>query len=461
VNLQQFILILQARWRIVVGTLGVTVAVALLVSLILPNQYTATTSVVVDVKSPDPIAGIVLPAMAMPGYMATQVDIINSDRVAQNVVKMLKLDQNPQAIASWKEATEGKGRIEVWLSELLEKKLDVKPSRESNVISISFKASDPVFAAAVANGFAQAYIEANIDLRADPAKQYATWFEQQSKVLRDRLGAAQGKLSAYQQAHGIVATDERLNFENQKLNELQTQLVLAETQVADASSKENSGDGDTVQEVMQNPVVLQLRADIDRMEAKLQESGGNLGKNHPQYIRQQAEIASLKQKLANETAQINTSLATSNRVGRGKAVELKAALETHKKRILEIKQQHDEISVLEREVESAQKDYEVVSQRYTQSNLESRSTQTNVSVLTPASEPIVPSSPKIVLNTLLSIFLGSLLGVGSAFVLELLDRRIRAAEDFEVGLGIPVLATISAPPEAKPAFRLWRKPHPA
>ena len=51
----------------------------MVISLLLPKQYTANTSVVVDVKSPDPIAGMVLPGLASPAYMATQIDIINSE----------------------------------------------------------------------------------------------------------------------------------------------------------------------------------------------------------------------------------------------------------------------------------------------------------------------------------------------------------------------------------------------
>ena len=85
-TLQQFLLILSARARLVFYTLLVTVAATLVVSLLLPKQYSASTAVVVDVKSPDPIAGVFLPGLILPGYMATQVDIITSDRVAQRVV---------------------------------------------------------------------------------------------------------------------------------------------------------------------------------------------------------------------------------------------------------------------------------------------------------------------------------------------------------------------------------------
>jgi chain length determinant protein EpsF len=450
-NLQQFLLILLARRRVALLTLLGTVLTTLVVSLIWPSSYTGSTSVVIDVKSPDPVAGMVLQGMIAPGYMATQVDIINSDRVSQRVVKLLKLDQVPAIQQQWKDDTEGKGDITVWLAALLQKKLDVKPSRESNVISINYKGADPAFVAAIANAYAQAYIDTTIDLKVEPAKQYSAWFGQQSKLLRETLETAKAKLSAYQQSKGIVATDERLNYENQRLNELQSQLVMAETQGADAQSKQKSGAGDTLQDVMQSPVINALKADIARLEARLQEMSGNLGKNHPQFQRSEAELASLRQQMQAETQKISSSIGTSGRVSKGKQSELQAAIEAHKKRILDLRMDRDEVSVLQQDVDSAQRAYEAINLRYNQSNLESNSTQTNVSVLTPATPPLEASSPKVLLNTLIAIFLGTLLAVGAALVLELLDRRVRSAEDLEQSLGLPVLADL-APSIRRPGF---------
>ena len=443
-NLQQFIRILIARHRLVLYTLLGTVSVTVAISLLLPAQYKAYTSVVVDVKSPDPIAGMVLPALVMPGYMATQVDIINSDRVARKVVRNLRLDQNPKVIEDWKDATEGKGAIDAWLADLLQRKLDVKPSRESNVINIGFKANDPVFAAAVANAFAQAYIETNIELKVEPAKQYTAWFESRSRELRANLEAAQKRLADYQQAHGIVATDDRLETENQKLMELQGQLVQAMGQTADAASKRSSAGDDTLPEVMQSGVIQQLKSDIARAEGRLQDLSGRLGRNHPQYQGAESELHMLKQKLAEETVRVSNSIHTAGRIGKGKEAEIRANIEKTKQRIIFLKQNRGEASLLQEEADNAQKSYDAVSQRATQSSLESQSQQTNVSILSPAIEPTEASSPKLLLNTLLAIFLGTLLGVGAALAMELKDRRIRSRQDIEDALGLPVLAELKA-----------------
>ena len=133
----------------------------------------------------------------------------------------------------------------------------------------------------------------------------------------------------------------------------------------------------------------------------------------------------MRAKVEAETRRVASSIGTTNRVNLQKESEIRAAIETQKNRVLELKKQRDELSVLQREVESAQRAYELVSQRLTQTNLESQISQTNVVMLNPADEPIEPASPKILLNLALSIFLGTLLGVGAA-LLHGNDRPPRA-----------------------------------
>jgi chain length determinant protein EpsF len=453
---QQFLLILKARFWTIFITLVVVVAVAVAISLVIPKEYTASTAVVVDVKSPDPVAGMVLPGLITPGYMATQVDIITSDRVALKVVKMLKLDESPAVREQWQEATEGKGRIDNWLAELLQKKLDVKPSRESNVINVAFKGADPRFAAAVANAFAQAYIDVNLELKVEPARQYAIWFEGQVKLARALLEKSQQALTEYSQRTGIVASDERLDYENNKLNELSGQLSLVQTQTADSASKQKStAKSDTMAEVMQSPLINQLKADIARLDAKLQESNVNLGKNHPQTQRTEQELASLRAKLEAETKQISTSIGTTLSVSRQKEKELRDAIALQKTKVLELNKQRDEINILKRDFETAQRNFEQVSLRSAQTKLESTSVQTNIAILNSASEPVDPSRPRIVLNVLVSIFLGLLLGLGLALIRELRNRRVRSADDLVELLGLPLLAAI---PHANLRRNLSAKP---
>lgn len=455
---QQFLLILRARWLVILLTFMVVVGTAVGVSLVMPKKYSASAAVLVDVKTPDPILGALMPGMMTPGYMATQIDIIQSDRVARRVVQMLKIDQNASARQQWQEETEGRGSIEAYFADLLSKQLDVKPSRESNVINITYKSGEPQFAAVIANAFAQAYIDTNVELRVDPAKQYAGWFDQRTKGLRDQLEAAQARLSQFQRENGIINADERLDVENARLQELSSQLVAMQALRAETSSRQaQAGNTETLPEVLQSGLVQSLKADVARQEAKLKDLSSQYGPNHPQVLRAVAEGQALRAKLETEIKRVAGGVGTNARVNVQREAEIRTALEAQKKKVLEIKKQRDEITVLQREVENAQKAYDMTAQRLVQTNLESQTQQTNIVVLNPAVEPVEPSSPRLLLNALLSIFVGTLLGVGLALLLELLNRRVRSPEDIVEALGLPVIGYLDAADARKTRGRKRQK----
>ncbi len=442
-TLQQFLLIIRARYKAALITFLVVVAATTIVSLVLPKQYTASAAVLVDVKSPDPISGQMLQGLMAPGYMATQIDIINSVRVAKAVVKLLKLDTSAAVQAQWQEATDGQGQLIDWLADLLQKKLEVIPSRASNVITIEYTGNDPEFAAAVSNGFATAYMDVNLDLLLAPARQFANFFESQTKAARERLEKAQAALSTYQQENGITSTDERSDFETAKLNETSSQLTGVQGQTTDSQSKRGAASPDTLPEVIQNPLINSLKADLNRLQAKLTESSVNLGKNHPQTLRNEAELATLRTQIDAETRKITSSIDTTYAVGRQREQQLRGALAGQKARVLILNKQRDEINVLRRDIESAQAAFEIVSRRASQSNIESQTTQTNIAMLNAAIAPTSSSKPRVFLNILVSIFLGGLLGIGLALVLELFNRRVRSTDDLAEALNMPVLGRIA------------------
>ena len=432
-TLYQFLLILRARYKVMLFALVCTVATVVSISLLIPKQYTATAAVVIDLKSPDMVSGLILQGMLAPAYMTTQVDIINSDRVAKGAAKLLGIDRNAGAFTG----------LEV---QKLQKGLDVKPARESNLININFTGDDPDFAAAAANAFAQAYINVNVDLRVTPARQNATFFDEQAKAARDKLEGAQLALTRYQQKNGITANDERLDFEIAKLNETSSQLTEVQGQTTDSQSKRKSGKADTVAEVMQSGLINDLKADIARLEAKLNEGSVNLGKNHPQTLRSEAELTTLKAQLESETRKITSSIETTYQVSKQREQQLQSAVGAQKTRVLALNRQRDELNVLRGDLESAMKAFELVSQRASQTTIESRTNQTNITMLNLATAPQDPSKPRVMFNTLISVFLGLLLGTALALVLELVNRRVRSGRDLAEALDLPVLGTIAAAP---------------
>jgi chain length determinant protein EpsF len=441
---QQFLLILKARYKLALLIFALTVAITVGVSLSMARQYTASAALVVDVKSPDPVSGLMLQGMMAPGYMSTQIDIINSDRVAKAVVKLLHLDESAAIRQQWQQDTKGKGQLNDWLANLLSQKLDVKPARDSNVITINYSGTDPAFAAAVANAFSQAYIDVNLDLRLAPARLYAAFFDEQAKAARDKLEVAQKVMSTYQQVNGITTADERMDYETARLNETSSQLTVVQGQTTDSQSKRMNARADTIAEVMQSPLTNGIKADIARMEAKLAESNINLGKNHPQTLRQESELAAMKAQLDAETQKITNSIETTYQVGKQRERQLQGTLAGQKSRVLLLNKQRDELNVMRRDIESAQHTFELLSQRASQANIESHANQTNISVLNPAVAPQDASKPRVLLNTLVAIILGALLGLTAALVMELTHRRIRSVEDLLEALDIPSLGSVAS-----------------
>ena len=449
-NFSQLLSVLKARGWVALLVLAVTVAATLAVSLLLPKQYTANASVVVDFK-PDPLS-IMGGGVANPAYMATQVDVLNSERVALRVVRNLRLAENPQIREQWRNETEGEGSIESWLVKTFQRQLDVTPSRESSVITVSYKAQDPQFAAAMANAFVQAYLQTAVELRVDPAKQYSSFFDNRAKDARDALEKAQSRLSAFQKDKGIIATDERLDVENARLNDLSSQLVLLQALASESGSRQAYARGesaDKMQEVLNNPLVIGLKADLSRAEAKLQELSSRLGDNHPQVVEARASIAALRSKVDAEIKRITGGVGVSNAINRQREADIRASLEAQRNKVLRLKAVRDEGAVLQRDVESAQRAFEDVMLRRNQTTLESQTTQSNVNLLTTASPPLEPSSPRVFLNTALSIFLGALLALGLALLLEMMDRRVRSADDAAAALGLPVIGVMPAPDARK------------
>ena len=448
-DIRQFFIVLRGRYKLIATVLATVVVLVMLLSFVLPKTYTATASVIVDVKA-DPVVGMVLPGQMMTGYMTTQIDIVTSQRVALRVVDLLRLADSPVARQQFEESTGGKGSIRHWLADLLLKKFKVQPSRESNVIELQYQAADPQFAAGVVNAFAQAYVDTNLELRVAPARMTAAWFDTQMKVLRDNLEAEQAKLSQYQREHGIVASDERLDVETARLAELSTQLVGAQASTYESQNRErkakellaNGASAEELTEVLNQPGIIGLRAEITRAEAKLQEMESQLGKNHPQILQAKAQLAELHRKLLAETSNITKSLGNTNTINQRREGEIKGALDAQRRKLLQVRQERDEISVLMREVDAAQKAFDLSNTRLTQSSLESQTNQTNIVLLSAAVAPLYPSFPRPLLNLAIAIVLGLMLGVGLALALELADRRIRSVEDLRTLFEVPMLGVL-------------------
>ena len=460
-NLQQFFIILWSRKILLLSCLTATVLMTLIVSLMMPKQYVASTALVLDQRGIDPVTGMVLPAQLLSGYLATQQEVIASHNVALKVVDLLDLTQNPALQEDFLKS-KSPGDIRDWLADSLLTKLEVTLSRESSIIKLAFTAKDPKFSALAANAFAKAYIRTAVELKVQPAKQNADWFEEQLKILRERMEQAHEKLSIFQQQHGIVKVEDQLDLEDARLADIAKQLVEGQGRTYALMSRKNQlahalekgASYESMQEVLDNHFVEVLKSELARAEAKFAELANRIDKKHPQYLQAQAEISSLRKKIKQEINTVLGGIDNDLAVSRQRDANLSHALAEQKNKVLELKKQHDEMAVLQREVENTQKSYDNAMQRTVQARMESEIDQTNIAVLNPAIVPQYASKPKILFNVFLSFFIGALLGSGFALLAELYDRRVRSTFDISGGLGMPVLGVMSAPQKSR--NNLWK-----
>ncbi len=444
-NIQQFVRVILARWWVVVLVCAVMVGATGAITALLPRQYTATATMVVEPRATDVLGGTNANSqMLAQGYLATQIDIMQSERVARDVVQQLGIDQSASAQQQWRNATGGQGSVGTYFAALLKRNVDIRPARESSVVALTFTGSDPQFSAQVANAFAKAYIGINLELRNQPSKLYASWFDEQLKSLRAEAEQAQARVSAFQQRQGIVAGDERLDTENARLAELSQQLSIAQSQAVEMRSRRqvSSASVRSVPEVSSTPVVHSLRGELLRVQTKLQEADQHLGSAHPTRERLEAELASLQARLDTELENANFAVASVSQVHERREAALRVAVAAQKQQVLQLKAQRDEMQTLMREADNAQKVFDVALQRLAQTRLESQNTQANAYILTPAVAPAEAASPKVQRNLLLSAGLGLLLGLVAAMLVEIVDRRIRSVADLEAGLQMPVLGSL-------------------
>ena len=451
-NLKHYLRIVWARKWLVLAVVFLVAAGGITYTLLQPKQYTAETSLIVEVRV-DPALGALAPALAAPGYIATQVEILKSERVASRVVKMLGVERSPAAVQQWRDETKAKIPLDRYFANVLQRGLTVDPTQGSNVLNISFSAPDPIFAQAAANAFAQAYMDVSVELRIAPARQSAAFLDEQTKVLRAALEQAQAKLSKFQQEKGIVVSDERMDQENARYNALVTQLAAAQAEQVEASTRQRNTGTETSPDVLQSAAVQGLKSQLASAQTKLIELSAIVGKSHPSRVQLEAQIGELKDQIAAETRRVSGGASPSRRGSSQKIEELKALVAQQKQQLLSMRSERDQISVYLRDVDTAQRAYDAVTGRVGQLNMESQNNQANTRLLSPAVEPLQPSRPKV-LNGILASIIGALVaGIAFALGLELLDPRVRNPDDLMAIPGVPVVGVLRPADSRRPVFR--------
>jgi chain length determinant protein EpsF len=437
-NPQQLLQLLWARRRLMAAVFGVILLGTMALILGVPRSYTAQVSLIADGKGMDPVTGSALPQQALDSVIATQVDIIRSHNVALRVVDALHLAADPMLRREFLAGPIG-APIRDWMADRIVAHLDAVPSRESSVIAIHYTDRDPPTAAERANAFATAYMQTELDLKLDPARRQADWFQNQVRDLRAAVETAQQRLSEFQRHSGLAGIDEHdshLDVENARYAEISTQLVTAQAALADARSRLAQVDHarqrrelDQLPDLIGDTSLQTLKTDLARAQANLADVAERYDVNAPPYRSALAQVDELKRKVAAELETAIGSIRQQADISQQRASELQHTLDAQRARIQQLQQARDTLSMLTRDAEDAQKSYDAAMQRAGSVKLESRLDQSGVAILSWAVPPTHPSRPRPLLYLLAGLMLGALFSVGSAVLAEVFDRRVHGAAD--------------------------------
>lgn len=450
-------LVLKARIRLLALFLGVGALAGAGIGVLRSHTHSATTDVMASTATPqasDPgLANAQMAPMLAADYLATQVEIIRSDRVAERAVQLLKLDSDPAALAQYR-ATHSPLPPLAWFAGQIKAHLKVVPSIGSRVISITYLAGTPEQAAAGANALARAYQDVSLDMAVAPSRQSDDWYARNLADLRDRLNAAQAKLLARQRELGVVAPLSTtgtggVEAEEARLTALSQNLAMA--QAARTSAQSRTGGG-ALPDAMLNPVVQQLDADIKRLEGQRAEMATRLGPNAQQMREIAGQIAGLQRERAKQAALVSQGAATSAGQANANVQQLESELNSEKARVIQSRSGRAELGLMQQDVDGLRRAYDELVARQSNARIAGTSEMTNVVVLSPAQAQMGAGNLLVLLFGIAGACVG--LAIGAAFVTlrELADRRIRTPEDAVDCLGIPNLGGIHIPLSAMRAL---------
>ncbi|TXT40141.1 MAG: capsular polysaccharide biosynthesis protein [Comamonadaceae bacterium] len=441
----QLFAILRARQLILWLSLALTIAATAGLTSILPKSYTATADIFIDFKANDPLGGRQFSPMLDESYMQTQVDMIRSEEVANQVIYATKMMSS--AAAKKMIEKDGEARVKTVLAERIIKNLDVVIRKNSRVVEVRFISNDPANARDALNAAIRAYLDMVTRINLAPAKSRQEQYSSQLETLRQELDKIQASITQYQQEYEIVDADERLDIGTRQLNELTTRQSVLQSLRLEAAAKHQAISGliksgvqaADIPEVAQQRGIPDLRLRLTELERQMAEIGSVYGRNHPKFKIVVAERDILQQRLSRESqVALNSVLAEERRFDQ-QAQILQNEVQSKQKNMLEMKKHRDVIASYQRQMESVQKVYNNAVQKYDELLIASTVNSVNLSVMRWAVAPYTHSKPLLMLNLMMSVPVGLLLGMGLVFLIEVNGRRLRHVHDLERDLNMGIL----------------------
>lgn len=467
VDLREMARILWRRWKVAAIAPAVLIALAAIYVLMSTTLYTATSTVLVDPRRANVVDNnqTVLSNFGTDdATIESQTLLIQSGAILQRVVERLKLTQDeefsprpglldpikrlfksspPADGASPEDAAKANS------VDILQQRMKVTRQGTTFLVDINVSSEEPKKAAVIANAVAQAYFEEQVRAKTDATRIAANWLNNQIDALKSRVVASEKAVEDYRAANNL-SVSQGVTVNDQQITDLNNKLVAARVQTAEAKAKydqaqqlaKSGGDPGGINAAISSETIIKLRgqyADIAKNEADL---SSKYGARHPLVANVRAQLRDTQRLINDEIRRVLESTKHDYDVAKSRETSLQNSLDQLQNVSSASGQAQVRLHELQREAEANRTLYESYLARYKETTSQESLEMPDSRVVTQASIPIRPSSPKTRLVLGLALIFGLGIGCVVAFLVDYLDRRIKTLEQAEEITGVPALAAL-------------------
>ena len=469
------------RRLIITVTLFITI-LAILVIFQLTPRYKAnaqlligTDSRVVDIQSV--LASDLMGDSAILGEM----EVIKSRTLVKRVIKTLHLEDveefNPllkeqSALAflnpgNWiseelkqslglsrieEEKTEEEQHTELLsrMADVFQEKIKVSQIKRSQVVNIEFQSESPKLAAKIANEIAEKYIIGQLEAKFDATKKATDWLDAQLAKLKDKVELSEHAVELYRQENDITQVKGNIGLSQQQLSEINSQLIIARTQRAEAEARlrqvqrliRQGGQVGSVSEVLNSVLIQRLKEQEAVLQRKYSEMSVEFGSKHPKMLNLRAELTDIKAKIQSEIQKIAASLQNELDIAKTREGSLRTSLRQIQEQTGGDREAEVGLRALEREASANRALFETFLTRFKETTSTQGMEEASARVISEAEIPLEASFPKKKLLLIVSVFGGLFFAVVLAFVLEMLNQGLRSPEQVQEHLHLPTLGVV-------------------
>ncbi|MBL8191544.1 MAG: hypothetical protein JNK38_26235, partial [Acidobacteria bacterium] len=466
-HLRDYWRIIRRRLWVPIGVVIVTVTLATIYNLRLPDVYEGVTQIVLERE--DRVVNVKDLQINMAGgddtqYMNTQLKIMQSPRVAYLVAKSLDLDNNPDFIPGFRPAgqnsqsqlldvTHGESdeqadmqRLETQIDVLLAN-VELKPERETRLVNILYRHTNKDLARKIADTWAEACIQNNYETKEKSNKQAGEFLGKSIAEYKLRLKESEEKLLNYRRSNQILDFGEKENTVSERLVALNQLLLQAETDRKNAQlafeMSRNIADVTTLPEIQRDPIIQELNKKITELRQQREQLLVEFTPEWPDVKKVEQQLARLEGELRASHQRILTTAENQYRSALQKEDSLRKAFAQQRAETLQQNEGAITAKMYQQEIDTNRRMLDNLLQ--SQQGVEISATgllKPSVRITKAASMPRAPVGPKREQNILLAALLALLGGIGLVLFLDYINNKIESVEDIDRYLKLPALGVI-------------------